>query len=598
MVLTIQVALKDAEKVRRHIIENDLSNLDYIILKEGDFLYMPVKNKFEIKEINCEFAEKILKEAPKKETLKDLLSKEFSDEEIESLKTAYDMIGDIAVIEIDKEFENKEKIIAKAIMQTNPKIKTVLKKSGIHKGEFRTQDMEYVLGENKKISTHKENGVSLTLDVEKVYYSPRLSTDRKRIYEKVNEGENILCMFSGAAPYPTVFSKNTKAKSIVGIELNPDGHVFGVNNVRQNKCKNVRLINGDVKEVVADLNKQFIGLKSNTQIKNIQKRIETKTKLIELYLRDDELDNGTKSVQDAIDYLKENNIQVMIHAPHRYKCKKIDLKSKKEEDFLHAKHLFDIINKLVIDNYNVLGFIFHPMNSDENDFSIDDENELYFNINKLSKLFEYGYIENVYSDNVFSNKESILNLSKKLPVKGVCFDFAHFVHQNGWNKQDFEKLINEIKKYKEIYFHIVNCEPSSKKHTSLLREGVIDFKEIINDINFGIIEVFNKDESDPIESVSDYNYVLDMKEQMKFDRILMPLPKSAEDFLDAALIASKKGTIIHFYDFLDEKEFYLAEEKVKKACERNKLNYEIIELVKCGQHAPHVFRICLDFKII
>jgi tRNA (guanine37-N1)-methyltransferase len=53
----------------------------------------------------------------------------------------------------------------------------------------------------------------------------------------------------------------------------------------------------------------------------------------------------------------------------------------------------------------------------------------------------------------------------------------------------------------------------------------------------------------------------------KFDRILMPLPKSAEDFLDVALSASKKGTVIHFYDFLFEEEIpKKAVEKIKRVC--------------------------------
>jgi tRNA (guanine37-N1)-methyltransferase len=84
----------------------------------------------------------------------------------------------------------------------------------------------------------------------------------------------------------------------------------------------------------------------------------------------------------------------------------------------------------------------------------------------------------------------------------------------------------------------------------------------------------------------------------KFDRILMPLPKNAEDYLDLALKASKKGTIIHFYDFLNEKEFDLAKEKVIKACKRTKKKFKIINLVKCGHFGPGIYRICLDFKIL
>jgi tRNA G37 N-methylase Trm5 len=78
----------------------------------------------------------------------------------------------------------------------------------------------------------------------------------------------------------------------------------------------------------------------------------------------------------------------------------------------------------------------------------------------------------------------------------------------------------------------------------------------------------------------------------------MPLPKTADEFLDDALQVSKKGTIIHFYDFLPETEFDEAVKKIEKACKKRKLKCKILEIVKCGQHAPHIYRVCVDFKIV
>ncbi len=87
------------------------------------------------------------------------------------------------------------------------------------------------------------------------------------------------------------------------------------------------------------------------------------------------------------------------------------------------------------------------------------------------------------------------------------------------------------------------------------------------------------------------------KIKKKFDRIIMPLPKGAEDYLDIALGVAKKGTMIHFYDFLNENEFENAEEKIKKVCKKMNRKYKIVNLVKCGQFGPGIFRICVDFKI-
>ncbi len=87
------------------------------------------------------------------------------------------------------------------------------------------------------------------------------------------------------------------------------------------------------------------------------------------------------------------------------------------------------------------------------------------------------------------------------------------------------------------------------------------------------------------------------KLKQKFDRILMPLPKTSESFLSSALTLAKKGTIIHFYSFQKQGEFKKAVNKIKKACKKAKKTSKILEIVKCGQHAPYIYRICVDFKI-
>ncbi len=88
------------------------------------------------------------------------------------------------------------------------------------------------------------------------------------------------------------------------------------------------------------------------------------------------------------------------------------------------------------------------------------------------------------------------------------------------------------------------------------------------------------------------------KLKKKFDRILMPLPRGAEGYLDVALKASKKNSIIHFYDFLHENEFGKAKGKIDLACNKAKKKYRILKTVKCGHFGPGIYRICVDFKII
>lgn len=190
-------------------------------------------------------------------TLKEALSGKLSRKELALCTRAYDTIGDIAVIEIPKELEKKEKLIAETILHMHRNIKTVCKKAGAHTGRYRTQKLRVIGGLKKKETLHKENKAIMRLNIEKVYFSPRLGTERKRIAGLVRKGEKVLVMFSGCAPYPLVISKNSKAKAIWGVEINPTAHRYAEENINLNKAGNIHLYCGDVKRIVPKLKERF-----------------------------------------------------------------------------------------------------------------------------------------------------------------------------------------------------------------------------------------------------------------------------------------------------------------------------------------------------
>ncbi len=79
------------------------------------------------------------------------------------------------------------------------------------------------------------------------------------------------------------------------------------------------------------------------------------------------------------------------------------------------------------------------------------------------------------------------------------------------------------------------------------------------------------------------------KIKKKFDRIIMPLPTNAEEFLDLAKKKIKPKGTIHLYLFANEKEF----KDIKK---EYKEEFKHVKLTKAGHYAPGTFRICLDLK--
>lgn len=81
------------------------------------------------------------------------------------------------------------------------------------------------------------------------------------------------------------------------------------------------------------------------------------------------------------------------------------------------------------------------------------------------------------------------------------------------------------------------------------------------------------------------------KIKKSFDRIIMPLPRDAESYLDLTIKKLKSKGIIHFYDFQKEEDIpEKSVEKIKKHC-----NPKILNVVKVGQYSPGKFRICVDF---
>ncbi len=242
----LKVPKKQAEKIRQQLVENGILNGSYKLIREKVFVLIPVKKKhgdFEVVEREGEKFERT-------PSLKEYLSSFLKPEELEQVTGSYDIIGDIAIIEVPESLEKKKKKIAEAILKIHKNVKTVLRKLGAMEGVFRTRKMKHVAGEKRTTTLYTEHGVKMMLDVSKVYFSVRLSNERKRIASQVKKGEKILALFAGVGPFPLVISKKHPDAEIVAIELNPVAVEFMHRNVVLNKASNIRVIEGDVRKVV------------------------------------------------------------------------------------------------------------------------------------------------------------------------------------------------------------------------------------------------------------------------------------------------------------------------------------------------------------
>lgn len=249
----VKVPVKQLNDTRIKLMENGQMNMDYRIKTEDGFGYIPINDNIEGYEIVCMHLE-AMKKVP--HNFAELLEGELTPDEIENLRTSFDTIGDIVILEIPDELIDKKYVIGEAALKFT-KRKAIYMKTSAVKGTTRIRDLEFLAGDDDSVTIHKEHGIRLKMDVREVYFSPRLATERKRVMESVADGEKILDMFCGIGPFPIVIA-HYKNADITAVDINEEAIKYLDENINLNKLKgNVHTYCGDVREVSKSFNSKF-----------------------------------------------------------------------------------------------------------------------------------------------------------------------------------------------------------------------------------------------------------------------------------------------------------------------------------------------------
>jgi tRNA (guanine37-N1)-methyltransferase len=84
----------------------------------------------------------------------------------------------------------------------------------------------------------------------------------------------------------------------------------------------------------------------------------------------------------------------------------------------------------------------------------------------------------------------------------------------------------------------------------------------------------------------------------RFDRIIMPLPKSSARFLPLALARLQERGWLHFYDFQSPSRYSESVKKVEACCKEIGRTLLSGEVFVCGHSGPDTYRICIDAHIL
>ena len=118
--ISLKASLKEAEQIRLFLLSKSMLDQNFELCKDKSNIYFPLvalkkeqKQELRKKFPNASFVEtKFKARFLKPRSLKDALKERLTKKELDSFISSYDTVGTVAILEIPKELEKKEKLIA------------------------------------------------------------------------------------------------------------------------------------------------------------------------------------------------------------------------------------------------------------------------------------------------------------------------------------------------------------------------------------------------------------------------------------------------------------------------------------------------------
>jgi len=147
------------------------------------------------------------------------------------LPRSYDVIGDIAIIDLAEAIQPFGQIVGEAIQKINPHLRLVVRKVGAVSGAYRTRQLEILAGTGSMETKHHEFACCYVLNLSTVYFNPRLSNERMRVAEQVGPEDHVVDMFAGVGPFSILIAKKHPNVRVCACDINPDAIEFLKENI-------------------------------------------------------------------------------------------------------------------------------------------------------------------------------------------------------------------------------------------------------------------------------------------------------------------------------------------------------------------------------
>lgn len=162
------------------------------------------------------------------------------------LPRSFDVVGDIVLIRLPESLTSYGEEIGRALLAFVPGARVVGRDDGVH-GAARRRRIVRLAGDGGWATRHKENGLSLDVDLERAYFSPRLSREHERVARAVGPGERVLDLCCGVGPFALTIAHRGLAREVVAVDANPDAVALLRTNLRRLGLEErVRVVEDDV----------------------------------------------------------------------------------------------------------------------------------------------------------------------------------------------------------------------------------------------------------------------------------------------------------------------------------------------------------------
>ena len=277
----IEVPLQRAQTILSMLREAELINTELELCRTNKTLMVPLKqlpsNQIisHIRELNASAiitTQRFVESPRPPRNLVEAVNSQIPLNLLEYLPRSYDIIGDIAIVDLAEPIQPFATTIGKAIQQINPHIRLVVRKLGVVSGTYRIRNLEILVGTGCTETEHREYSCRYVLDLSTVYFNPRLSSERMRVAKQVRFDETVVDMFAGVGPFSILIAKMHSNARVYACDINPAAVKYLKQNIILNRLEDrVMPIFGDA----GKLGQEGVVSQANRVIMNLPSKAET-----------------------------------------------------------------------------------------------------------------------------------------------------------------------------------------------------------------------------------------------------------------------------------------------------------------------------------